>query len=541
MAKISRYESSKSLSTEGQGVQVNPSAAGAAGREITAAGQALQTIGQKFQKLNAQSEVNDATSRSMTELNQLELDAQKDQNLHRNVPAYQKRADEIRKKYSDQISDPATRMEFEGQLSNQTLTTMTKLTIDGRKQGLAHYRGSVFNYGEMLRKRYMTGDESKMGDAQRMIALGSLREAYQKGVQTGAYTPEEAAKEVEQFEKQAKIGRAMYDMEKGVLSHTIIADKLAKNTYEIDDPKVLLELQQRNKSIQESRDEQQELDLLIRQSATASNFVKAESKGEFDIDQVFEAKRNGDLTDRQAKVLDQLYISKDKHNAQDDAVEYSKVFKKYREITGKKHSKKKAAKAMFEDLAALRNDIIEAHANGALTKEKYAIWNDTIDKAYDDKLSGKFDEMNRIKNSGFDWFGLRVDRLIKDKTDQAEAKMFLSDALMQALSEDDEPLTPQRVSELSQGIFQGFLRQEYPGLVGAKEVTNSIASKENGVKIIYEADSEAKGDRSVKEPVVKDVVMVGQDGRTFKIPQEQAEEAKKAGLKIKPKDTDGDD
>jgi len=525
MAKIERYEGATKLSTEGQGVRANPQGVGLVARQLQDTAQQIAGVNQRFQQLNNLEDLNKNLSGSAEELNQIELEALQDGALHKNLPSYEKRVAQVREKYGKSISDPETRLRFQQSLDSDVRALSTKLSIHGRKTSIAAYQGSAFEREQGLIKKYITAQEGKVGEIDRLNAVNELNALYDDGVKIGAYTPEEAAKAKENFSQKIGVQRAMHDMESGALPHSIIAQKLATNDYGIKDPKVLLELEQRNASIQTKREKAAQLDLQIRQSANAAKFVEDYTNGAFNIEEVFEAKETGNLNPETAVVLDKLYASFEALDAKDDAEEYSKLRSEYFSLVGKKESKKKASDASFEDLVMFQNHLIDAHARGAISKEKFGRWQNTIKKAYEDKLNGRFDEVNRVRKSGFDWFGLQVERQIKDKFEQEEAKLYLHDQLMKRLDEeevDNSRVDAKRMSEITQEIFKDFVRIKHAGMMGAKEVTNGIANKKKGVQIVYEGEAQAKADRSINTPQkttpdykVGDTIDVG--GKKFKV------------------------
>lgn len=255
------------------------------------------------------------------------------------------------------------------------------------------------------------------------------------------------------------------------------------------------------------------------QKPTLSEIAKAEALGVGGF--------KGGITKETADVLKSLIKVQ---NEGDDTkfsqrmTEYNAIFKGDGDMASK-----------FNQLAKFQHALSQDVVDGSITKDTANAFMNKVNADFKDGINTNFNEANRVKQSGFDFFGAFADKMIKDKGDQVQAKNYMMGQLMKQINAQEQS-TGQKVSQeeintMSKGILKDYLTQKHPGVMGAKDVTNALITQTGGPNMLHQLPTNIQGAQKVKTPDETLITLTAPDGQKVKVHPSKLKEAWSRGLK----------
>ncbi len=180
--------------------------------------------------------------------------------------------------------------------------------------------------------------------------------------------------------------------------------------------------------------------------------------------------------------------------------------------------------------ASLANDVSE----GTITKDTASAFMTKINNDFKDGINTNFNNANRVKKSGFDFFGVFADRMIKGKDEQTAAKNYMQSELMKKINDAESTgskVSQDEINTMSKDILNDYLRQNNPSVMGAKEVTNNLITQTGGTKPLHQIPTSIPGAQKVRAPEQPLIIMTAPDGQKVKVHPSKINEAIKRGLK----------
>jgi len=159
----------------------------------------------------------------------------------------------------------------------------------------------------------------------------------------------------------------------------------------------------------------------------------------------------------------------------------------------------------FDVITEFQRDLIKATANRDIPKGASEQWNEEVSALFQGELEGiikKGGIGKKIKGFWANMLNLPGRTVALPDQYKNNAMMYLETQLMGKI--EDKDYTNEEITELATGIYNDFLTNEYPSLVGKKPV-NGVANKATGTTMLSNQPSEAKADVKIKpeEEVIK--------------------------------------
>lgn len=204
--------------------------------------------------------------------------------------------------------------------------------------------------------------------------------------------------------------------------------------------------------------------------------------------------------------------------------EYNAIFKSDKDMAGK-----------FGDLAKFQSSLAKDVIAGTITKDTMNSFMNKINNDFKNGINTNFNEANKIKQSGFDFFGAFSDKMIKGKDEQAKAKNYLNKQLMVQINQAEQngqTVTQDDINTMSHGILKDYLRQANPQVMGAKDVTNSMITRNGGPQPLHQIPTSIPGSQKAAAPKPAMVMMQTPEGDMVPVHPGKMKEALSRGLII---------
>lgn len=187
----------------------------------------------------------------------------------------------------------------------------------------------------------------------------------------------------------------------------------------------------------------------------------------------------------------------------------------------------------FNKVAKLQADALHDTVGGEMTKEALGSFNQHISTLFKDGLNTNFDQANRVKGSGFDFFGMFADKMIKGKQNQADAKNYMTGQLLKQINaqeQNGQKVTQDDINTMTKGILKDYVTQKNPQLLGAKDATNALITSE-GPNMLHQVPTNIPGAQKVKTPDESLITLTAPDGQKVKVHPSKLKEAWTRGLR----------
>lgn len=470
-------------------------------------GRGLGDIAGQLEKAHSLAEMTKAENHTKLKLAELELRRTQDPDIsEENQKKYIESADLIINEASEMVSIPFNRDIFKSEAGAQAGIAKIRLKQDFMQKTVSQAKGNFDTFLDAQYKDFIGTDNPKL---QEMAILRRDRKIDQMA-EAGFITREEQAKLKTELPTKWNEG---YAQNEAYTNPQKFLDKEAKGYYKGVDPKKIETLRASAQNIMDRNNREAERAQKALQNQTEGEFGQRIVAGQLPIDEINNAEVLKKISPEYANILRKYLESPKAVVAQDKAETYSNLLQEYVSLANKGQTK--IVENDFGKLALFRQHVIEAGAAGAITKPKMEKWLNTINPKFQKGLDEAYRNSALVKKSAFSFLGNWTDSHLISKDERDQAKMDLVDALMTRINEEENagPIKPQRAAELAQEVLGEYVRSNYPELMGAKEMTNAVANKKDGVNPVYPGDTTVKADKLVgqkkTEYKVGDVITVG--------------------------------
>ena len=513
--KIEKYESRVSPSKSAASAYADSSSQVALARENERAGQLVSGIGDAMIKAQALQEQTEASNKASMAMNDLLLRSSQDPE-YKNSEKYLKEIDKINAAASKNLTLKASRQAFEEDFFGMSEKARMDIRQDSHKKmiskGISDLGMAIDNnYTQYIRE----GNTIRQGQLVKRVEF--LIDSH---VERGYLSPQAGLVEKQKFKNNIGIDKFVHDLRTVNDPESVdgLIEALKSGDYEqngitIDEEKkgTLIknaESQKKKYGIEIKRQQR------IQQAQNEYNFGQEVLSGKLGLEEVYKAEIGMVISKSYADTLKKYLNSEKTINAKDDPAAYARILQEFSTIT--KDDYTEIAEKDFGKLAIVRQNIIQAAADGALTKDKSQKWLSLIQPNFQKGIDDTFLQSQAMKRNVFDWMGkwTRQNLLTKDQRDIA--KMYLADSVMTQISseEQQQPVTPERANEIARETLNNYIRIAYPDIVGSSEITNSTATQKTGVRPIHQEPTKAKAAKTIQgeksQPSEEDILFTAQ-------------------------------
>ena len=370
MAKIPQYTAQKGLDVarltkQAPAVMVDPSALAGEARAITQLGQTMAEVGERINRIQAQSELSKANTKAIE--GRKTIESTEDIETQGWLERRDKELKDLRQNVLKDIRNPLARQQFELEFDRDVIDTQFRLKTIYTRLNLV----DVLNSFHQEKDKAEEEIHSATSEQERQLKIDKIGDRYAEMGKTGAMTVPGALKEFKTWEKGLLEGQVKYDIANNPAFATAELQKGSQGSYkDLPRDKRLDFIKQADTRIEKLKNQEEER-VAIAQNQREAEHIEMKIAETLTEEIV--------LADLEAGLISPKFAEAELKNLRSPKTYKPTIFDKvmkFNELTeravdiGKKGKFFWSRKASFEELTKFRADVLNANAKDLITNSE---------------------------------------------------------------------------------------------------------------------------------------------------------------------------